>query len=56
MLNTHNNASVHVHAGRVAFLVGDSKETLYITKELLLAARQINNGYHYPSTGINREA
>ena len=56
---TLTKARVHEHAGRVAVLIGNT-QTIYIStnlafalgKQLTLAAKQIDQGYHYPSTEI----
>jgi LDH2 family malate/lactate/ureidoglycolate dehydrogenase len=68
MTQTNTQARLHEHAGRVALLLSDDKgnyasNTLYLSSELaeklahelLIAARQIRNGYHFASVGINRE-
>lgn len=67
--NTMTQARVHEHAGRVAILLSDDvgeyghKNTLYLSPDLAAqlaqvlqsASVQVRNGYHFPSTGINRE-
>lgn len=59
---TQTTARIHEHAGRVAIgLEGlptfylSTDLALQLSKELKIAATQIRNGYHYQSTGINRE-
>lgn len=67
-MSTFTQARLHEHAGRVAMSftneIGESLgQTVYITTELAaklakgldFAAQQISNGYHFPTTGINRE-
>lgn len=69
MTQTNTQARLHEHAGRVALLLSDDKgrypcETLYLSTDLArklanalaFAADQIGQGYHFPTTGINREA
>jgi hypothetical protein len=59
MSNTHTSARLHEHAGRIA-LHFEGVPTIYIdhrlavnlAEDLTIAAAQVRNGYHYPTTDI----
>lgn len=61
-MTTHNTIRLHEHAGRVALHV-EGLPTFYINtslaaklgNELTLAANQIKNANHYPTTTIKGE-